>query len=374
MQTRLAKLDILRILAVVLVLGRHLSIVYPAGLITEENPFFVLWRRFGWTGVDLFFVLSGFLVSGLLFSEYKKYGSIDLLRFFVRRGFKIYPAFYFLIAFSVFLRIVPEKMSLPGILNEIFFIQNYFPGIWNHTWSLAVEEHFYALIGLFLLLLSRKNDADPFRHMPVFLAVCTMSVLLMRIYVAMTQPYSHVTHLFPTHLRIDALFLGVFLSYCNYFKSNELKSLTKQHRGLIAGLSSFFILPCFLWDVEATFFIHTFGLTFLYLGFGGLLLIVLGSPGMERLVSHGIFGWLASLGACSYSIYLWHMPVRVWQEQLIRHCGVQVPPVVQAAVYIISCMGVGLLMAKVVEMPFLKLRDHFFPSRSKMLHDLKGVG
>ena len=56
-----------------------------------ESRFF---SRVGWTGVDLFFVLSGFLISGLLFSEYKKRHAIDFKRFFIRRGLKIYPAFY----------------------------------------------------------------------------------------------------------------------------------------------------------------------------------------------------------------------------------------------------------------------------------------
>jgi peptidoglycan/LPS O-acetylase OafA/YrhL len=78
------RLDILRCVAVVLVLGRH-------GVIDG------VWKETGWAGVDLFFVLSGFLISGLLFSEYKKKQSIDLPRFFIRRGFKIYPAFYLML-------------------------------------------------------------------------------------------------------------------------------------------------------------------------------------------------------------------------------------------------------------------------------------
>jgi peptidoglycan/LPS O-acetylase OafA/YrhL len=81
---RVRQLDILRAIAVLLVLGRH----------EHANA---LWRRCGWVGVDLFFVLSGFLISGLLFSEYKKRGRLDLPRFYIRRGLKIYPSFYVLI-------------------------------------------------------------------------------------------------------------------------------------------------------------------------------------------------------------------------------------------------------------------------------------
>ena len=78
---RNGRLDILRCVAVVLVMIHHAGI----------SPFFT---RVGWIGVDLFFVLSGFLISGLLFSEYQRRGSIDFKRFFIRRGLKIYPAFY----------------------------------------------------------------------------------------------------------------------------------------------------------------------------------------------------------------------------------------------------------------------------------------
>ncbi|HXJ16319.1 MAG TPA: acyltransferase, partial [Candidatus Polarisedimenticolia bacterium] len=77
------RLDVLRSIAVLLVLLYHSEIGTRLA-------------NAGWAGVDLFFVLSGFLISGLLFTEYKKRGSIDFKRFFIRRGLKIYPAFYVL--------------------------------------------------------------------------------------------------------------------------------------------------------------------------------------------------------------------------------------------------------------------------------------
>src|ERR1700758_1823216 len=93
--TRNESLDVLRCIAVLLVLGFHF-------------PYYALWGRLGWIGVDLFFVLSGFLISGLLFQEYKATESINLLRFLIRRGLKIYPSFYLLIVsagiLSLFLR------------------------------------------------------------------------------------------------------------------------------------------------------------------------------------------------------------------------------------------------------------------------------
>ena len=87
---RVVFFDVLRGIAVILVLGRQMAAPAPdvSGLLKHGAN---LWIQVGWTGVDLFFVLSGFLVSGLLFTEYQRHGSVDVVRFLVRRGFKIYP-------------------------------------------------------------------------------------------------------------------------------------------------------------------------------------------------------------------------------------------------------------------------------------------
>src|SRR6266536_4891341 len=135
LKTRNRNLDALRAVAILLVLGRHFG-------------YFRLWDQVGWAGVDLFFVLSGFLISGLLFAEWKQRGSIGIARFYVRRGLKIYPAFYAFLAMtavagSVWPGFTPAPLTRAHALAEMLFLQSYWMGIWGHTWSLAVEEHFY---------------------------------------------------------------------------------------------------------------------------------------------------------------------------------------------------------------------------------------
>jgi len=93
---RLSQIDFLRGIALILVLFRHHWVGIDA------------LQHIGWIGVDLFFVLSGFLVSGLLFAEYKRFGSIKPLRFLVRRGFKIYPLFYLSMAFIAIASFFPN--------------------------------------------------------------------------------------------------------------------------------------------------------------------------------------------------------------------------------------------------------------------------
>jgi peptidoglycan/LPS O-acetylase OafA/YrhL len=133
-------LDVLRFVAVTLVLHIHavlgLNLFHtgsptPTGILEAILPP-------GRYGVDIFFVLSGFLVSGLLFKEYKRTGTVSPGRFFIRRAFKIYPAFWLLILGTVILRFRNYgKVDWLGLAHELFFIQNYMPGPWGHTWSLA---------------------------------------------------------------------------------------------------------------------------------------------------------------------------------------------------------------------------------------------
>ena len=113
----------------------------------------------GWVGVDLFFVLSGFLVSNLLFQEYTKTGNVKPLRFLARRGLKIYPLYYLMIfvfwQVSVYFDPNYAATHQKHLLVECLFVQNYLPQFMmtNQTWSLAIEEHFY--IGLAVLMWER---------------------------------------------------------------------------------------------------------------------------------------------------------------------------------------------------------------------------
>ena len=173
---RLPFLDILRALAILLVLGRHIPWSWTEGT-DLLSASLVIWQRGGWIGVDLFFVLSGFLVSGLLFREYEAFGSVQAGRFLVRRGLKLYPAFWAFLATSlIVLSWQGSTLRWGSIVAELLFVQNYFEGVWIHTWTLAVEEHFYLLLTLFVMAAIERRPAgsDPFaRHRPLGAVVGT---------------------------------------------------------------------------------------------------------------------------------------------------------------------------------------------------------
>src|SRR5687767_1067051 len=198
---RLRTLDILRVVAVLLVMVRHLAPPapdMPSWLLTVTSMLI----RGGWIGVDLFFVLSGFLVSGLLFKEYQRTGMVDIGRFLIRRGFKIYPPFYVLLL--VLVVVGWDVLTWRRILIDVFFVQNYFsPSVTWATWSLAIEEHFYLMLACLTWCLVRWRS-QPFRCIPVIWITVAVSCLAARMSL-MDRPFDTSTHLLPTHLRIDAL-------------------------------------------------------------------------------------------------------------------------------------------------------------------------
>jgi peptidoglycan/LPS O-acetylase OafA/YrhL len=358
-------LDAIRAVAVLLVLGRHFVNVdrgIPPGLAAVLRP----WRAFGWVGVDLFFVLSGFLVSGLLFSEYRQRGQLRPWRFLGRRGFKIYPGFYLLLVVTWFW--VTKRVPRINFLYEAAFIQNYQGRVWNHTWSLAVEEHFYLGLAFLLWSLARfRGGRDPFAVLPRVCLLFFVLVFALRLRAYSLYPRGYL--LLPTHYRIDALLFGTLLAYHWTFHQARLVGWVRRTRSLLLCGSVLLLLPCLLLPLENDFIVNTVGLTANYLGFGGLMIVAVVTfrdrPPPRALVP------LARVGFFSYSIYLWHAPVMVLTSGYLPQ-RIGWPATVLA--YLIGSLVGGIIMATVIELPFLRLRERLLartpPVRSVDLLDL----
>ena len=359
-------------MAVFLVIGRHFPPL-GEGCSTPVYKIGELWTRGGWVGVDLFFVLSGFLVSGLLFTDYKKNNSLSIKRFYIRRGFKIYPAFYFFLFTTLIVWLIfnPLAMSKIKVFAELVFLQNYLGSLWWHTWSLAIEEHFYFLLPVVLLLVLKykKSAGDPFGFIvPLTISVCVL-LLILRFANGYYYAWNPPNFFTPTHLRIDSLLFGVLISYFYHFHRNGFEKFAQKHKSLlfIAGLCLF--IPPFVFELDNTPFIYTIGFALLYLGSGALLCAALASTILNSSALN-VFGYI---GSHSYSIYLWHAPVIQWGVSIVckKLFGSMMSCSMAIFLSVLLSFVVGIVAAKIIEMPFLKIRDKLFPSKSQLPIEVK---
>jgi peptidoglycan/LPS O-acetylase OafA/YrhL len=357
MNKRLRELDFLRGIAILLVICRHNIIsnyLYNAG----------------WAGVDLFFVLSGFLVSGLLFREYKNYGTINVKRFLIRRGFKIYPIYYLFLPIFV---IAYHKYNFWGIFFDAIFLQNYthIDGTWGYVngpgWSLAVEEHFYFGFSFFLWAGLKYNRIRLNENFIKIIINCLIAIFFIRLLsnVLYTDWLRNFTM---THLRIDSLLAGVLISYLYYFRRSYLEENFKKYKLVLSiicliGLSWLpFIQPL------PSFFVRTFGFTILYISFGILLINFLVTENinhkLNRIFTRAIVDVVSKIGYWSYSIYIVHMLVIDRVTGLIWKRNISINLYLKFSIVLMLCIIAGALMTNYIEKYFLSLREKYFPNRA----------
>jgi peptidoglycan/LPS O-acetylase OafA/YrhL len=361
---RLRELDFLRGIAILLVLLRHI-------------PLFSFTVNMGWIGVDLFFVLSGFLVSGLLFKEYLKFGNIQPKLFLIRRGFKIYPIYFLFYILYLIPIIINHDLNFKAFIGDMTFTQNYLFA-WGYayaaSWSLAVEEHFYFLFAFFLWLglkfnknlLQADTNLQSISTKKFELTVITilLIVLLIRVFSNFIFPQQVERNFTMTHLRIDSLFFGVLISYLFYFRKSYLEKLFTKNSNIL-------YLICFcglMWtpfiNPVPSFFVKTFGFSILYISFGILLTTFLLKSNINNMLNNifstSVVSIVSKIGYCSYSIYIIH-------TFIISICGYLFTNYYNLYLFFITASTisiiVGMLMTHIIEKYFLRLRDKHYPSR-----------
>lgn len=342
-KSRNQALDILRGAAILLVMGFH-------------EDYFRLLGRGGWIGVDLFFVLSGFLISGLLFNDYKRFGRVDVVRFLIRRGFKIYPAFYVFMGITALHWLFFHGYVPARIFSDLFFVQDYLPHIWPHGWTLAVEEQFYLLLPMLLLVMIARssNRKNPFGGIPWTFAVLSAGCLTLRtVAVLRGAPLSAIQ--FPAHMRFDSLFAGVALGYYRHFHPGLFSRVARKPLWA-PGLA--LLVPAFVFAHDSPI-TNTIGFTLLYTGFGCLLVWAVDRQPSRNPAARAI----AWIGRYSYSIYLWHFALR---DALFNGP----PRLASFLLFLAVSIAFGAAMSRLVEIPALRLRDRWFPARTALPPDV----
>jgi len=363
---RSVQLDVLRAVAILLVLGGHISIslAKPGGIV---GSIAWMWRQWGAFGVPLFFTLSGYLVGGLLISEFRRHGQIDIARFIIRRGLKIYPAYFVFLAYLVTMPTLKGEAPLSTLLSKywanILFLQNYIgPNPAGHTWSLAVEEHFYLTLPFLLLAFVRFGRMTWIA--PLCLLAPFVGTVVRTISAAAGDPYIHnfPSTMAATHLCLDGLLVGVGVRALAELSPYRFAGLRAWRWPLlIAGplvLSTIALpLPPFMGvGLDRILPISAISATALLIGV------------LHLRLEGGGSNAVAWIGKYSYGIYLWHVTIIGFVTRVIL---ARVPGEGQTAHWVFAATAItvaailfGAAMSRLVEWPVLALRDRLFPSRS----------
>ena len=316
-------LDGLRGIAVLVVMVMHFSLVEPLG------PVHAAYARvsgLGWTGVDLFFVLSGFLITGIL---YDAKGAKHYFRnFYARRTLRIFPLYYaFLVALFVILPLVAPQTAEPEMGEERLWMWAYLgnvlmarvgweglPAHTTHLWSLAVEEQFYLIWPLVVWWATRQR----------LIAICIGAIAL----ASGTRVALHLLGADPTAgytllpARVDTLAIGSLIAVL--VRSPEgLSWVRKAARpalfagiavilAVMASLPSFGTLPPR--DLTVQFFAYPAVATVA----AALLVMAMQSDRRTPMGYALSNGALPALGRYSYALYLFHVPIR----DVIRNSGI----------------------------------------------------
>ena len=260
-------------------------------------------------GVDLFFVLSGYLITALLLIEHQSSGRLDYWRFYRRRFFRLMPALgLFLVAYCLLAPLLWPGLddALSDALVSALYLADYGiaffdrPGTLLHMWSLSVEEHFYLLWPPLLALLLRRTAPGALWR-PILL-LWVLATLWRVFWVAQGQLFYEVFFRFDT--RASGLLAGALLAALMHEQPAFAAGLRRHLRHALWLPLAVPLLMALEWDKPQALL---WGITVVE----GAAVVVLVAAQRHRGLVHGMLSapTLVSLGRLSYGIYLWHYPV-----------------------------------------------------------------
>jgi peptidoglycan/LPS O-acetylase OafA/YrhL len=359
MTPRIFGLDLLRASAITMVVVAH-----GIPFVAPHLPSLSLLGHFGEFGVSLFFVLSGFLVGGILWRSGDRIGTADgLLGFLSRRWLRTLPNYYLFLLGNILLWtfINPAAVIMPQAARCALFVQNlaWAPGpFFIESWTLAVEEWFYLLSPLALFLLLRAKA----RFGTAFLTVAGAMLLVplaSRALAPATVDWANGMRL-PVLFRLDAIAFGLIFYRLSVAFPDAWRRL--RAAAAVAGGALAFSAYClvFLLDVDRSWYART--LLFDQIGLGFALLLPWASTLTVTKQSFPV-GAVRSLAVWSYSLYLCNWGMHVLFMAALRGRHVESALIGSAAVlaYLIACVATAALVYRYFEKPVLALRDRIRP-------------
>ncbi|WP_230314481.1 acyltransferase family protein [Candidatus Contendibacter odensensis] len=318
-------------------------------------------------GVDIFFVLSGFLITTLLIQEFDESGSVSLKNFYMRRVLRLGPALIaLLIVFCLasFAVLSEEKASrnYVDVIISLAYLSNWArafsihpPDFLGHTWSLSIEEQFYIAWPIILLTILRVSKKRP--HVVIIAATIALLSWIFRVYLSINSaPPERLYNGLDT--RADTLMVGCTLGLwlSSGLATEKAKKILQKHLVVIAPISMVFLLAVSTLSYWRDPWMYYFGFVIVELLTTALVLDVLINP--QSIIRKVLaMKWLVWVGSISYGLYLWHYPIYRTMSAL--------------GFYRLDIITVGSLVTFIVavfsyyvmERPLLKLKKRFTSER-----------
>lgn len=313
----LPSIDSLRALAVLAVIIYHVDVNYLPG---------------GFLGVDLFFVLSGYLISSLIIKEFRKTGTVNLYNFYIRRARRLLPAVYFMITIGLvvmvlFNEVLLRKSHLDAIFGYIyssnwwyiFHKLDYFDSFgaqspFKHLWSLAIEEQFYMIFPLLFLLVNgkKKSKDGTYKLNKNFLYVVLGLILVSLIAYILLFDINNISRIyFGTDTRAFSLLVGVVGAILYPMERLHSKVTPQQNMiySVVSLVSIATLITVMIYTSEYNTWLYRGG--FLLVAILGLIVII--SSGKQHTLMSKLLSFkpVVFIGKISYSLYLWHFPILV---------------------------------------------------------------
>ena len=353
-------LDLLRALAIIVV------VIYHAGIMGFPLPGRV--HRFGWIGVDLFFVLSGYLIGGQLLAPLARDRHINLGRFFARRALRILPAYLVILAIYIFLPWWREYPEMTPWWKFIISVQNiglHGGTAFSYAWSLAVEDQFYLLLPLILLFVNRWRRAAV-----IIPCVIVLGGIALRTFLAWQNPATdsgvsfrgfQTWIYYPTWTRLDPLVFGVGLAAVEKFRPRWWNGLMNSAIWLWLPGLALIVYALFIGEGEyLTITASVWQFPLIALGMATLLVSAL-SPRLpfRRIAIPGA----AFIASIAYSAYLVQKLVIHFIAQFCASHNISptsVPALIGVEVWVYVA---GFILFLLIERPFLRLRHRVAPRK-----------
>jgi peptidoglycan/LPS O-acetylase OafA/YrhL len=352
--SRVHGLDTLRMCAIVAVMIYHLQDALPKS--------FSILGQYGWMGVDLFFVLSGYLIGYQLLKPYGNSARFSISLFYQRRLFRILPAYVVVLLLYMTVPAWREAPGLPPAWQFLTFTQNILfqpqNRAFSHAWSLCVEEHFYLVLPLLVIWAMRRPSA---RKTGVLIAAVVVFGLAARAFAITHITEKYFIHIYyQTYMRLDGLVVGVSLALIRVFRLEWWNVIARRgHATFFTGCA---LVASVMWMFRnnglgrltgSPAWGTIIGYPLLACGLG---LIVASSLSSNGLLNRYKFPGAHLVATLAFSLYLTHKAI-IHLDQTYLPSLTSARDLKAITIYLLTCLAAAGALHLLVERPSMLLRN-----------------